>query len=215
MQQRIAPVVNKAKSVLESSKLIAVRHGKDRVYCKFIPKNSTNTRTKVCETTQIVTLNYSCGGVEYEEKVGMRIKDYDIEMWDVISNIKVIVAGDLCFFATCTGRDGRSHCCFTYCESSPIIWSQHNPPTCNKLTKDMLIKYGNQYIACTSKTKPDTKGIIMPPLFDCHPQDYIVPVLHLMIGITNKGWTSLLHFLDEFVENVSIEECEMRDKNLK
>ena len=73
LQQRITPVLNKAKSVLEASRLIAIRYGEDRIYCKFIPKNSTKTRTQICETTHIITLNYSCGGVEYEEKVGMRI----------------------------------------------------------------------------------------------------------------------------------------------
>ena len=65
------------------------------------------------------------------------------------------------------------------------------------------------------KKKPDTKGIIMPPIFDIEPQDYIIPILHLLIGIVNKGWTSFVHFLDEFVENVSKVEAELKDKNTK
>ena len=52
----------------------------------------------------------------------------------------------------------------------------------------------------------------MPPIFDIEPQDYIIPILHLLIGIVNKGWTSLGHFLDEFVENVSKVEAELKDK---
>ena len=75
----------------------------------------------------------------------------------------------------------------------------------------MLITYGTQY-RCSVSKKTDTKGIIMPPIFDIEPRDYIVPILHLLIGIVNKGWTSLGHFLDEFVENVSKEEAELKDR---
>ena len=60
--------------------------------------------------------------------------------------------------------------------------------------------------------KPDAKGIAMPPTFDIEPRDYIVPILHLLIGIVNKGWTSFGHFLDKFVENVSNVEAELKDK---
>ena len=51
----------------------------------------------------------------------------------------------------------------------------------------------------------------MSPLLDFEPFDYITPLLHLLIGIVNKGWTSMGHFLDEFVENVSDYEAEIKD----
>ena len=77
---------------------------------------------------------------------------------------------------------------------------------------EMLVQYDIKHQSSTSKKKPDTKGIIMPPLFDINPQDYIVPILHLLIGIVNKGWTSLWHFLDEFVEDVSKTEADLKDR---
>ena len=43
------------------------------------------------------------------------------------------------------------------------------------------------------------------------PHDYIVPLLHLLIGLVNKVWTSLLQFLYEFVENVSEAEVVLKD----
>ena len=55
----------------------------------------------------------------------------------------------------------------------------------------------------------------MVPLLDFEPCDYITPLLHLLIGIVNKGWCSLGHFLDEFVENVSDTEAEIKDNILK
>ena len=33
-----------------------------------------------------------------------------------------------------------------------------------------------------------------------------------MIGIVNKGWIALIHFLDEFVENVSVQESKTKAK---
>ena len=52
----------------------------------------------------------------------------------------------------------------------------------------------------------------MHPVLEVEPCDYIVPVLHLLIGLVNKIWTTLLHFLDEFVENVSEYEANLKDK---
>ena len=51
----------------------------------------------------------------------------------------------------------------------------------------------------------------MLPLLEFEPSDYITPLLHLLIGIVNKGWDSLCHFLDEFVEHVSQIEASLKD----
>ena len=55
----------------------------------------------------------------------------------------------------------------------------------------------------------------MKPLLEFEPEDYITPLLHLLIGIVNKGWSSLCHFLDEFVENVSDVETSLKDDILE
>ena len=152
LQQRIAPVVNKAKEVLETSKLIAVRYNNEKICCKFIPKDATYVRTQT-NNNQVIKLIYFCKGEEHEEEIGVRLNDCESECWEVIPNIKVIVAGDLCFFATCTGRDGRSHCRCTYCDSSPSLWNQETPSSYNTLTKEMLIKYGTHYQCSVAKKK--------------------------------------------------------------
>ena len=54
----------------------------------------------------------------------------------------------------------------------------------------------------------------MKPLFNIEPKDYIVPILHLLIGIVNKGWTSMGHFLDEFVEQISEHEAKLKDEKM-
>jgi hypothetical protein len=55
--------------------------------------------------------------------------------------------------------------------------------------------------------KPDTKGVIMSPQLNIEPSDYIIPILHLLIGLVNKARISLIHFFDEFVDNISIKEA--------
>ena len=64
----------------------------------------------------------------------------------------------------------------------------------------------------TKSKPPDTKGIIMYSLLNIEPTDYIVPLLHLLIGIVNKAWISFLFFLDEFVENVGEIESNLKDR---
>ena len=53
----------------------------------------------------------------------------------------------------------------------------------------------------------------MKPLLHIDPQFYIVPILHLLIGLVNKEWCTLIQFLDKFVENVSDEEAILKDRH--
>ena len=141
----------------------------------------------------------------------------DTYVWTVIHSFKFIVAGDLSFFATSTGRDGRSHCRCTYCPLSSSEWKDDycKPATTTNLTLATIHSYANKYHSDKSKQKKkisDTKGVIMKPLLEIEPRDYIVPLLHLMIGIVNKAWDSFIYFLDEFVENVGEREASLKDR---
>lgn len=42
---------------------------------------------------------------------------------------------------------------------------------------------------------------------------YKVPILHLLIVLINKVWTSLFNFLDKFVENITFEEAYLKEKS--
>ena len=124
-----------------------------------------------------------------------------MEIWTFIPRLKIVIAGDLSFFATSTGRDGHSSCRCIYCDSSYTQWNDECSITPTIMTLPRLYQLADQHRSST--TKIDTKGVIMNPLFDIDPCYYIVPLLHLQIGIVNKLWSSLLHYLDEFVEQVS------------
>ena len=213
IQQKIAPVINEAKKKIESSMLVAVKNENNDVKCIFIPKDAKFIRT-------ISKENHFCLEYTYENTIHVHklniIAIGAAVLWTVIPHFKMVVAGDLSFFATSTGRDGHSHCRCTYCPLTASEWSNpHHTPTPdeNLLTLSQLQKYASIYSSKTS-TKPDTKGVIMSPLLDFEPEDYITPLLHLLIGIVNKGWISMCHFLDEFVENVSEYEFGLKEKIL-
>ena len=216
IQAKIAPTLNKAIKRLEDSKLIALRIGNEIIKCKFVPSNSKGI-VAVVDTSDNICLSYEL----HDDKVFINIPvstrtlnpNHDkIHCWTVIQCFKVVIAGDLSFFATSTGRDGHSHCRCVYCDSSYQAWNDNNshPPT--TMTLSHLHYYADMYSKSKVPKKIDTKGVVMRPLIEIDPQRYIVPLLHLSIGIVNKLWSSFLMFLDEFVEKLSLDESVLKMK---
>ena len=184
VQKKIAPTINFAKRKLEGSKLIAVSNDAGAMKTMFIPKTAKNLRT--CDADICIGLTYVADNKQ--SKINSQIPSTKkSNLWTVIQNIKVVVAGDLFFFATSTGRDGRSHCRCTYCDLTPKEWSDS---TCiqtkaNLLDLRRLYTYADLYSSSStraSRRTADCKGVIMEPLLDFEPSEYISPILHLMIG---------------------------------
>ena len=73
----------------------------------------------------------------------------------------------------------------------------------------------HHYASIKKQKNNDTKGVIMRPLLEVEPQFYIVPILHLLIGLVNKEWNTMLNFFDEFVENVSVQEADTIEQKKK
>ena len=55
----------------------------------------------------------------------------------------------------------------------------------------------------------------MHPLLEVEPDFYIVPILHLLIGLVNKEWRTMLHFFDEFVKQVSDIELQLKERKIE
>ena len=214
VQSKIAPCINCAIEKIEKSKLVGIQNEINEIKCVFVAKNATNIRT-IFEN-HILYLTYEDENANrYKRKLNMSNAQIK-EIWTIIPSFKFVVAGDLSFFASSSGRDGRSHCRCTYCPLSATEWKDSSTAVPNNLTLATINNYANiynQHKAKKTKLKPpDTKGIIMNPLLNIEPTDYIVPLLHLLIGIVNKAWISFLFFLDEFVENVGEIESNLKDR---
>ena len=217
IQAKLAPIVNEAIKELEDSMLVAIKIGQS-IICKFLPTNAVNLKAIITESN-IISLKYSTGysNEEFETKIQFpetinSERIHPVQVWTVIQSFKVVVAGDLSFFATSTGRDGHSHVRCVYCDSSSQSWNDNTSPAPNKMTLSKLQQLAKLRSMSKCPKKIDSKGVVMYPLFNVEPEYYIVPLLHLLIGVVNKLWTSLLFFLDEFVERITLRESDLKMK---
>ena len=108
----------------------------------------------------------------------------------IIPRFKVVISGDLSFYTTATGRDGHSHARCPYCDLSANKWSEN---TC--IPTPMTLERLNELTSIhASNPKFNSTGVIIHPQLNMEPSMYIIPILHLLIGLFNKVWSSLTYF---------------------
>ena len=147
VQKRLAPVINQTKREMESTMLVGVRYNGNEILCKFIPKEAKNLRTMIEEDKETLTLSFYLNDKEHFLDLKQKAKSIE-STWVIVPQFKLLISGDLCFYATSTGCDGRSHCCCTYCDSVPSSWNEDLSSDISKykiLTKDCLHKYAAMY----------------------------------------------------------------------
>ena len=125
-------------------------------------------------------------------------------VWIIINSFKVVISGNLSFFATAIGRDGHSHCRCSYWNLILSLWKDSNS-TDNQLSLSLPYKLIPKKIQKVSLWCHNLK---------LTPQYYIIPLLHLLIGIVNKGWSSMCVFFNKFVETISDTKASLKDKIL-
>ena len=214
IQSKIAPIVNQAIKGLETSMLIAIKIHKC-IQCKFLPCESINITTTTTDTKSVVLMytidsNTVSTTIKFPEPI-YKDQNHPVHIWTVIGCFKTVIAGDLSFFATSTGRDGHSHCRCAYCDGSYQSWNDETSPPPQQMTLSTLHQLATLRLNSKKPKQLDTKGVVMKPLFDIEPCFYIVPLLHLLIGVVNKLWSSLLLFLEEFVEKITIRESDLKE----
>ena len=178
--------------------LVCIRIDSENVKCMLITSGSTNIHTLV--TDGQLYLCYSNGGKNVSIDMKCKSESTDLPVWVVIPMFRVVIAGDLSFFATSSGRDGHSHVRCPYCDLTSSSWQPNNHSTGIPMTLELLEYYAQQH---HSNPKSDTKGVVMSPLIKIDPSRYIIPILHLLIGLVNKGWVSMCQFIDKFVESMA------------
>ena len=115
--------------------LVVIKNESNDVECVFIPNTSSDLLT--INRSDKVFLQYQNNGIIEETSLGLS-PEVKSKAWILIPSFKMVVAGDLSFFATCTGRDGRSNCRCTYCYLTPSEWSRHSSSTIDKFEPTTL-----------------------------------------------------------------------------
>mgnify|MGYP005724356419 CR=1 FL=1 len=129
--------------------------------------------------------------------------------------IKVVGCGDLKFISTCLGRVNREGywCYLCSLGASEFCHMDHDEGekwTLAKITDRLKQLY--VYKTLNEKDAQQVKGCTDEPLFDAlEPWDWIIPILHIMMGIFNSPFTLLLQYIEERYECVGPEERASRN----
>ena len=160
VQSKIAPVVNKAIKGLENSKLVAIKIG-PYIKCKFLPIDAQNIHASI-RNMNLISLQYTLPQSPRSHSITITTDDslhltYSVKTWTIIEGFKCVIAGDLSFFSTSTGRDGHSHCRCTYCDSSYSLWNDPTSESPTPMSLALLHRFALQYSNSTSKKSPIPK----------------------------------------------------------
>jgi hypothetical protein len=126
---------------------------------------------------------------------------------DLVSvfQIQTFIAGYLAFFATILGKENMSSVWCTWCKLSKTDWTRtgHNLGECWTIDGIHEVRE-NVRLGSLTNVPENIKGCTKIPLFDSVPvKNYIVPVLHLHIGVGNNLLDSLIEWIMERVEKLT------------
>ena len=147
-----------------------------------------------------------------EEYVGIgRVEKKRVEI-DKVIRVGVLVerwmAGDLLFFAMALGEEGSaSHWC-TYCDTSSALWKMEGsiegqPWTLGKLNEDLKRLESGEL---NKRNIDERKGVSLEALFYFVDIDhYVMPSLHLMLGIVNYLYKKMVEEAQADCEGYSLD----------
>ena len=124
------------------------------------------------------------------------------------SPLSVKITGDLAFLNTALGKENMSgHWC-PWCKLAPAEWSVegHAPGEKWTIEKAILLREEIEEAARNNVNLPPStiKGCTDAPLLDAVPiEDYIIPILHILIGMGNRLIGSIFEWIKARVEKRS------------
>ena len=102
--------------------------------------------------------------------------------------LELFMSGDLLWFHTALGKEGFQSWWCPYCQSFKNDWQGKNHETSPAWTLDLLREQARKIAAGEVKNKVarEVLGVKTVPIFDAVDVDhYVIPVLHLTIGLVN------------------------------
>ncbi len=130
---------------------------------------------------------------------------------------RTFITGDLAFLATALGKENHSTCWCNWCRLSPKEWA---PSGHEKGDLWMIQKINDvRDLVADGKLDPhtpgDIKGCTERPLFDSVPvENYILSLLHIIIGMGNTLVDSFLAWIDQWVEKLEQTEIDARKNTI-
>jgi len=123
--------------------------------------------------------------------------------------LRFFLSGDLAFYAMSLGKEGSSGAHCYVCDSSKVSWQNIDHAKGDIWTLDKIQQ------VCTTILTPGqhVKGIVREPLITCIDVNcYMLPMMHIMMGIGNTLLDHFLDFIDRVpgLENVPMEIREAR-----
>jgi hypothetical protein len=122
--------------------------------------------------------------------------------------LSVKITGDLAFLSTALGKENMSgHWC-PWCKLAPAEWSveSHAPGEKWTIEKLILLREELEEAARNNVNLPPStvKGCTEKPLLDAVPiEDYVIPILHILIGMGNRLIASVFEWIKARVEKWS------------
>jgi hypothetical protein len=118
--------------------------------------------------------------------------------------INIFLAGDLAFLSTLLGKENMSTAWCPWCILSKVQWSASNHKPGQLWTIDNIVDICEKVDWKELSEDPELlRGFTKLPLFDLIPiQNYIVPVLHILIGVGNAVVNAIYGFVDEHIERL-------------
>jgi len=126
---------------------------------------------------------------------------------------RIVVVGDLKFYAQLLGRENMSSSWFMWCTSHPSEWKHHPLPPSNLWTIKKIKKKHKECIDRKQvKEAREILGIVNYPVWDfIQPENFMFLELQPEIGLVNNVLDKLYSFIDDQVEAVTLEEATARN----
>jgi hypothetical protein len=127
--------------------------------------------------------------------------------------LRPFIAGDLAFFATVLGKENMSTTWCTWCKLSKSQWSPEGHLKGELWTLQHINDIRDNIEVNNAVENPATiMGCTARPLFQHIPiYNYIISILHIIIGVGNKFVDQLYEWVEERVEQLTAEEREHRN----
>ena len=201
----LAPYVNRGIDVLSKSRLVAARNRKNQLRCFLVPKKAMIISVLLLKKNEEVMKLYCLyidedGRGGHAEADATDSDDNHFDYWTAVRNFDVCGIADLLFVLMAQGREGMASSRCMHCDLTMKEWSDNTMVGKNITLSDLIL---------TNSTRLGCKTY---PLWNLCPIKWITPLLHEEMGMVNKLFFHMMHYLLTKLDSTTEEEAGDRYK---